>query len=92
MPYVEHQLLAKIAVAVVVGLICLYYLRVVVIAVRHHRLESRLKLKQRDLLDLSADVNRLSQDDSHWKQLFEEISPLDPQGVTRWLEQMRTNA
>jgi len=92
MPFIDHQLLAKIVVAVVIGLICLYYLRVVVIAVRHHRLESRLKLKQHELLDLSADVNRLGQDDSHWKQLFEEISPLDPQGMTRWLERMKTNA
>jgi hypothetical protein len=92
MPYIDHLLLAKIFLTVVAGVLCLYYVRVLMIAVRHHRLQSRMKFKQSELIALSAEVNRLSQDDSHWKQLHEEVSSLDPQGMRQWLERMRINA
>jgi uncharacterized membrane protein (DUF106 family) len=85
MPYIDHPLLAKIVVAIVVGVLCLYYLRVLTIAVRHQRLQARMKFKQSELIALSAEVNRLSQDDSHWKQLHQEVSSLDSQGMRQWL-------
>lgn len=92
MPYVDHQSLVRIAVIIVLGVIFLYYFRVAMIAIRHHRLQSRVRLRQSELIALSAEVNRLSQDDSHWQQLYEEVSSLDRQGMTRWLESMRSNA
>jgi len=91
MPDFDHQLLARV-IAVVVGAFCIYYVRILVIVVKHHRLQARLKLKQRDLIAMSAEVNRLSQDECHWKQLYEDVSPLDPEGMRRWLGQMKRTA
>lgn len=80
---------AKLLLAIVAGGIGLYYVHVLITAMRYFRLRSKRDRKYNELVKLNAQVNQLSQNDAHWSQLFREISPLN--GIERrlWLERLR---
>jgi hypothetical protein len=45
--------------------------------------------KLKKLRAINAEVNRLTQDDDHWKSLLDELSGLDDVELGKWIYKMR---